>query len=66
LDFLFTGDYHQQSQYSLNPKHYKEKESEPEGEKSEAMLKVDTNYEWISGEPLVDKKSTFQASICAN
>jgi hypothetical protein len=22
LDFLFTRDYHQQSQYSLNPKHY--------------------------------------------
>ena len=30
----------------------------------EAMSKVDTNYEWIPGEPLVDKKSTFQAHLC--
>jgi hypothetical protein len=40
------------------------KEPEPESEKIEAMPKVDTNYEWISGEPLVDKKSTFQAHLC--
>jgi hypothetical protein len=40
------------------------KDSEPESEKIEAMPKVDTNYEWISGEPLVDKKSTFRAHLC--
>lgn len=31
----------------------------------EEMHPCTTSYEWISGHPLVDKKSTFQAHLCA-